>query len=102
VPPSRLVVIKDYIAGMTTLPVAAEGSAIEVRSPEHDKDHPANSIRSATLMVNGCKTDILLESFADRVFIVVTQLNKLGTIVREQLPSAALSGSLVHWKLHGC
>jgi hypothetical protein len=54
---------------------------ISIRLPEDDAGHPAHKIRVTTIDVGGVPTDLMLQPFADRVFISVSQLNKLGTIV---------------------
>ncbi|XP_062510179.1 proteasome assembly chaperone 3-like isoform X2 [Corticium candelabrum] len=37
--------------------------------------------KQAAFLVNGIATEILLTHFGDRIFIAVTQLQKLGTII---------------------
>lgn len=34
--------------------------------------------------IDGLKTQILIQNYADRVFVLVTQLGKVGCLVREQ------------------
>ena len=48
----------------------------------------------AAFLVNGIATEILLTHFGDRIFIAVTQLQKLGTIVRLVVCLYSYYGSL--------
>lgn len=64
-----------------TQPVPA-GTMTSVQAPADDQKHPAHRIRVAQCEVDGVSTDVLLQAFDDRIFVSVTQLQKLGTIVR--------------------
>lgn len=57
---------------------------IHVEAPQHDSSHPAHNVRFTTVAIAGVSTDFLLQQFADRVFVAVTQFNKLGTVVRSE------------------
>lgn len=63
----------------------SEAKCIPVRQPDEDDSHPSRSIRVARTMVDGVATDFLIQSFSDRIFVIVSQLNKLGTIVRKEV-----------------
>lgn len=60
---------------------APDLASMPVSAPAADAQHPAHTIHAAAFKLNGLRTDLLLQSFSDRVFIVVTQMKKLGTIV---------------------
>lgn len=55
--------------------------AVPVLAPRHDARHNAHDIRSAVLEINGIETTVLVQPFSDRIFVLVTQMNKMGTIV---------------------
>ena len=50
-------------------------------TPVEDPQHNVHKIKSAVLDINGKETTILLQPFSDRIFVLVTQMNKMGTIV---------------------
>lgn len=54
---------------------------VQVHAPADDLNHNAHRIQSACVEIDGIPTTFLIEPFADRIFIIVTQLNKLGTIL---------------------
>lgn len=54
---------------------------IPIRVPDNDSGHVAHSIKSATVEINGNRTNFLAEPFHDRIFVLVTQNQKMGTIV---------------------
>lgn len=72
--------------GRSLLEASPGGDPAEARFPVHlppdDGEHPAHSLRVACNMVDGIRTDFLVQAFSDRIFVLVTQLNKVGTIVR--------------------
>jgi proteasome assembly chaperone 3 len=39
--------------------------------------------KQAALNINGSHTEILLTGFADRIFVVITQYGKIGSLVIE-------------------
>uniref|UniRef100_A0A7S2V894 Proteasome assembly chaperone 3 n=1 Tax=Fibrocapsa japonica TaxID=94617 RepID=A0A7S2V894_9STRA len=45
----------------------------------------------SALVINGIKTEILVMYFADKIFIIVTQLKKIGTLVHVQPGNEATS-----------
>ncbi|KAI6150463.1 hypothetical protein BKA82DRAFT_993244 [Pisolithus tinctorius] len=44
----------------------------------------------ACIEINGIQTDLLIQPFADRIFVQVTQLGKVGNLVQVSIPSTAL------------
>lgn len=64
-------------------PLQAEASknGIPVARVADDAGHNANFIKTATETINGNTTDFLVEPFSDRVFVLVTQSEKMGTLV---------------------
>lgn len=56
-------------------------NSIPVSAPIHDANHIAHRIRSVTKELNGKQTNIVVHPFSDRTFILVTQVDKIGTIV---------------------
>lgn len=75
-------------------------SAIPVARVTTDASHNANSIKTATLLINNNPTTILVEPFSDRIFVLVTQSAKLGTIVRRfpiptSIPQLTIRSSLL-------
>jgi hypothetical protein len=63
-------------------PAAGAADCLRVTTPDDDAGHPAHRMRVARVAVAGTATDILVQPFSDRVFVAVSQLDKLGTIVR--------------------
>lgn len=59
-------------------------SRVDVLAPEDDRDHVTHKIRTATLQIEGVATDFIVQPFSDRIFVIVTQLHKLGTLVSKQ------------------
>ncbi|KAI6028701.1 hypothetical protein F5J12DRAFT_807098 [Pisolithus orientalis] len=47
----------------------------------------------ACIEINGIQTDLLIQPFADRIFVQVTQLGKVGNLVQVSIPSTALLAS---------
>jgi hypothetical protein len=41
-------------------------------------------------IIDGVKTDIIITVYEDRVFIVVTQIKKLGALIQAEVESANL------------
>eukprot|EP00941_MAST-03F_sp_MAST-3F-sp1_P003984 g3984.t1 len=42
--------------------------------------------RQASAVIDGVATDVILQVFIDRIFIIVTQLKTLGTLIHAELP----------------
>ena len=42
--------------------------------------------RQTAVEINGIHTDIIVQCFTDRIFVTVTQLQKMGTLVRPPPP----------------
>jgi len=45
--------------------------------------------KQLTRILNGIETDVLLQYFADRVLVIVTQLGKVGCFIQATIPSTA-------------
>ncbi|KAI6045744.1 hypothetical protein EDC04DRAFT_2598660 [Pisolithus marmoratus] len=43
--------------------------------------------------INGIQTDLLIQPFADRIFVQVTQLGKVGNLIQASVPSTVLIDS---------
>jgi len=41
------------------------------------------SIPQIARLINGVHTEVILQAFADKIFIIITQLNRIGTMVRK-------------------
>lgn len=54
---------------------------VKVVAPIEDRGHNAHRIRTETILIDGKKTDFILQPFSDRIFMIVTQFEKMGTIV---------------------
>ena len=52
-----------------------------ITAPVDDTLHPAHNAKHFSVQIGETSTQFLLQSFGDRIFIVVTQMNKLGTLV---------------------
>lgn len=50
--------------------------------PDSDPHHPAHTARLLQAAIGDHATDFLIQSFDDRVFVSVSQMDKLGTLVR--------------------
>lgn len=62
-----------------------------------DKPFPVPTIQGSALIA-GLSTDMVFSSFQDCSFLVITQLGKLGTMVRSLLATALIvSCSIVQW-----
>lgn len=59
-------------------------SNVSVARVGNDASHNANFIKTASEEINGNATDFLVEPFADRIFVLVTQSGKMGTMVGRQ------------------
>lgn len=65
---------------------AAASGAAPAASPALSQAHPTHPLlqegqqRRAECMVGGQPTSLIVTSFADRIFVAVTQSNKIGTI----------------------
>lgn len=44
----------------------------------------ANKTRQEARTINGIHTEVLVSEFQDRMFVVVTQYGKIGSLVREK------------------
>lgn len=56
-------------------------SRVDVRAPVDDSEHNAHKIRTASMEIEGIMTDFIVQPFSDRIFVIATQLQKLGTLV---------------------
>lgn len=56
-------------------------SRVDVHAPSDDREHNAHKIRTASLEIEGVMTDFIVQPFSDRIFVIATQLQKLGTLV---------------------
>ena len=63
--------------GIEDMLAAAKAEAAAVR-----EEPPPFITRQTAVTVGGVHTDLVVQSFADRVFVTVTQTNKLGSMVR--------------------
>lgn len=52
-----------------------------MHAPSEDREHNAHKIRTASLEIEGVMTDFIVQPFSDRIFVIATQLQKLGTLV---------------------
>lgn len=59
----------------------AHSHDIPVSAPADDGGHNAHFIKSSTVEINGRNTDFLVQPFSDRIFVLVTQMRKMGTTV---------------------
>lgn len=64
---------------------SSSAEKIVVEAPSNDLSHIAHKIKSQIIDIEGVSTKFIVQPFADRVFIIVTQSDKLGTIVRSML-----------------
>ncbi|TKY85116.1 hypothetical protein EX895_006196 [Sporisorium graminicola] len=63
----------------TPQPPATGLSAIKIEvTPVPASSSPVLPTKTSTETINGCPTTVITQSFADRIFITVTQLNKFG------------------------
>lgn len=62
--------------------LSSPSSAAPVVLPDNDAKHPAHSAKLVKAAVGDHETDFLVQAFDDRVFICVSQMDKLGTMVR--------------------
>lgn len=67
------------MVGLSTRNPATQAVALSV--PAEDAGHPVHSIRSTCVTIGGQDTTIVAQAFSDRIFIIVTQIDKLGTMV---------------------
>lgn len=56
--------------------------AAPLQLPAHDEKHPAHEAVLLTRDVGGHETGVLLQPYDDRVFVCITQNDRLGTMVR--------------------
>jgi len=50
------------------------------------RDTPSPFVtRQTAATISGVHTDLIVQSFADRIFVTVTQTNKIGTMVSEHM-----------------
>lgn len=61
----------------------AASNSIPISRAEDDAKHNANFIKTGSEVIDGHHTDFIVQPFSDRIFIVVTQLQKMGTMVRK-------------------
>lgn len=54
---------------------------IEIDAPADDPSHIVHKVRSEICDIDGIPTTFILQPYSDRVFIIVTQSDKLGTIL---------------------
>ncbi|KAG0147241.1 hypothetical protein CROQUDRAFT_656350 [Cronartium quercuum f. sp. fusiforme G11] len=61
--------------------------------------HSANSstsvsspilVKQSSRLIDGIRTDVLVQSFADRILILVTQLGKVGTLTQISMPMTSI------------
>lgn len=60
----------------------ASSDRIAVSKPHDDARHNANFIKTASISIKDNMTDFIVQPFTDRIFVIVTQLQKMGTMVR--------------------
>ncbi|KAI0566704.1 Proteasome assembly chaperone 3 [Gracilaria domingensis] len=78
--PYRLRNASDPTAIMVgTLDPTARHNAIPISAPTDDSGHNAHFIKSATVQICDRRTDFLVQPFSDRIFVLVTQMEKMGT-----------------------
>lgn len=61
-------------------------SRVDVHAPVDDNEHIAHKIRTASVEIEGVMTDIIVQPFSDRILVIATQLQKLGTLVSFGFP----------------
>lgn len=61
--------------------LGAEGNSILANMPGAVSNFPVQT-RQVAYTINGIHTELILSSYDDRIFVAVTQLGKLGTLVR--------------------
>ncbi|KAI6118878.1 hypothetical protein EDD16DRAFT_1535054 [Pisolithus croceorrhizus] len=47
----------------------------------------------ACVEINGIQTDLLIQPFGDRIFVQITQLGKVGSLIQVSMPSTVLLAS---------
>ncbi|CAN8076337.1 unnamed protein product [Agarophyton chilense] len=62
-----------------TLDPTARHNDIPVGAPTEDGGHNAHFIKSAIVQICDHRTNILVQPFSDRVFVLVSQMEKMGT-----------------------
>lgn len=80
---SLLLTAQDITPMVGPLQSPAAHNAIPVSAPADDAQHTAHFIKSASIQINGHKTDFLVQPFDDRIFILVSQVEKMGTTVSQ-------------------
>lgn len=60
---------------------AVRHNDIPVVAPSGDAGHNAHKIKSARVTINGRETEFIVQPFSDRIFVIVTQMKKMGTMV---------------------
>lgn len=66
---------------MVTTSRGCSDRIVRVSTPSNDSCHSAHRIRMASIIIDDTPTDFIVQPFSDRIFVIVTQLNKLGTII---------------------
>lgn len=56
-------------------------ASIPITKPDNDAKHNACFIKTGTEDIAGHHTDFVVQPFSDRIFVIVTQLGKMGTMV---------------------
>lgn len=59
----------------------AAQNSIPISTSAGDSNHPAHRIKTANSQINGHDTHFLVQPFADRIFVLVTQVQKMGTAI---------------------
>ncbi|KAI6036280.1 hypothetical protein BKA83DRAFT_107883 [Pisolithus microcarpus] len=52
-----------------------------------------NSSQACVEIIDGIRTDLLIQPFADRIFVQITQLGKVGSLIQVSMPSTVLLAS---------
>lgn len=60
---------------------AQNDEPIPVHAPHDDLTHNAHKIRTACVTIDSSPTHIIVQPFADRIFVLATQLGKMGTLI---------------------
>lgn len=66
---------------MVALGQTRNSEAVPVLAPRDDASHNAHKIRTACVTIDGSPTHIIVQPYVDRIFILVTQSGKMGTMI---------------------
>ena len=97
-PSGRVSVSSDHgVEAVSSLMESVNFPGKAVWPPPPPEAQPPNFItRQTAAVVKGIHTDIVVQVFSDRVFIVITQTNKVGTMVSSHLSEVSLGLIVCH------